>query len=101
MNYFGVERRIKVVNKVIPRDMDRSKMFSIVTPVIDKEELHTYRIYFHTQEITLMKALLGIKVIDFMYDNYNKCIIYKIKATKTQVCLLCESPSFIKIKELK
>lgn len=101
MNYFGVERRIKVVNKVTPRDMDRSKMFSIVTPVIDKEELHTYRIYFHTQEIALMKALLGIKVIDFMYDNYNNCIIYKIKATKTQVCLLCDSPSFIKIKELK
>lgn len=98
MNYFGVERRIKVVNKVIPRDMDRSKMFSIVTPVIDKEELHTYRLYLH---IPLIKAIFGIKVIDFIYDNYNKCIIYKIKATKTQVCLLCESPSFIKIKELK
>lgn len=29
MNYFGVEKRVKVVDKMSPRDFDRSKVFKL------------------------------------------------------------------------
>ena len=33
MNYFGVEKKVAVFNKVYPRDFDRSKMFKLEVPV--------------------------------------------------------------------
>lgn len=42
MNYFGVEKRVKVVDKVSPRDFDRSKMFKIETHI----KTHYYKVEF-------------------------------------------------------
>ena len=36
MRYFGISKRVKVSDKLEPRDFDRSKIFTEVTPVIHK-----------------------------------------------------------------
>ena len=36
MRYFGISKKVKVSDKLEPRDFDRSKVFSEVTPVIHK-----------------------------------------------------------------
>lgn len=42
MNYFGVEKKVAIFNKVSPRDFDRSKMFKLEVPV----EVCYYRVVF-------------------------------------------------------
>lgn len=48
MNYFGVERRVKVIDKVSPRDFDRGEMFKLGTSV----KLQYYKVVFEAGEFT-------------------------------------------------
>ena len=48
MNYFGVEKRVKVVDKMSPRDFDRGEMFKLRTYV----KLQYYKVVFEEGEST-------------------------------------------------
>lgn len=54
MRYFGVSKRVKVADKVEPRDFDRSKVFTQVPPVVDKER---YTVQFNNYEVECSLSL--------------------------------------------
>lgn len=102
MNYFGVEKRVKVVDKVTPRDMDRSKMFTQVPPVIMKK--YTLKICSHLQNYNILKNLIGINIlkhlIRFEPDRVRDISIFTIEATDTQVTLVSTLSGVLEIKEI-
>ena len=56
MNYFGVERRVKVLNKMSPRDFDRSKMFKLEVPV----KVQYHKVIFGVDTDTHIRAIINI-----------------------------------------
>lgn len=56
MNYFGVERRVAVLNKVSPRDFDRSKVFKVEIPV----KVQYYKVIFGVNTDTYIRAIINI-----------------------------------------
>lgn len=73
MNYFGVERRVAVLNKVSPRDFDRSKVFKVEIPVQYYKVtfgVNMSRYVFHTG--TYRRAIRNIlKTESKTYTLYN------------------------------
>lgn len=85
MNYFGVEKRVKVVDKVTPRDMDRSKMFTQVPPVIMKKYTVRCQIGGHSNLLHIIKTFLNIGVLGYRYTDLGNFYEINVEATDTQV----------------
>lgn len=103
MNYFGVERKIKVVNKVTPRDMDRSKMFTKVPPVMNKK--YVVRCQVGDSDIrTLLKTVYKVNILhsklQFVPESFYAIYIFHIEATDTQAKVVECLIDCIEIKEL-
>lgn len=101
MRYFGASKRVKVSDKVEPRDFDRSKVFTQVPPVVDKER---YTVQFNTYEVECslsltIKSIIGCEIIDWNIDY--QYIYYYIEATKEQIELVKYIKGFKNIKEVK
>lgn len=101
MNYFGVEKRVKVVDKMTPRDMDRSKVFTQVPPVIGKRYIVRCQVGGHSNILCIIKDLLGIKVLDYNYIDIFSYFDIIIEADDTQVKNVESILGVINVEEIK
>lgn len=99
MNYFGVEKRVKVVDKVTPRDMERSKMFTQVPPVIMKKYTVRCQIGGHNNVIHIIKTFLNIGVLGYRYTDSGNFYEIDVEATDTQVKQIGSILGVIEVEE--
>lgn len=101
MRYFGVSKRVKVSDKVEPRDFDRNKMFKEVTPLVNKGR-YIIRFTDYETECSLpltIENTIGCEIKDWIISYQH--VSYFIEATEKQIELVKILKGFKNIKEVK
>lgn len=73
MRYFGISKRVKVSDKLEPKDFDRSKVFAEVTPVIHKKD---YLVVFSKEANLILDILCK--------DYFTDAILHSISEVGTR-----------------